>query len=40
MLAISLISYILAIPLFSYRISSTVFTRINAIIFFFSGVLA
>ena len=40
MLTLGLVSYILAIPLFSDRISSTVFSRITAIILFFSGVLA
>lgn len=39
MLSIGLISFILAVPIFSNRISATVFSRITAIILLFSAVL-
>lgn len=39
MLAIGLISYIVAIPIFSYRIPSITFSRITAILFFFAAML-
>nr|WBU10853.1 NADH dehydrogenase subunit 2 [Malassezia vespertilionis] len=39
MLTIGLISFILAVPIFSYRIPATVFSRITSIILMFSAVL-
>ena len=39
MLTISLISFILAVPLFAHKITATVFTRIVAIVLFYSAIL-
>lgn len=39
MLTISLISFILAVPLFAHKITATVFTRIIAIVLFYSAIL-
>ena len=39
MLSISLISFILAVPIFSNRIPATVFSRLTSIILMFSAVL-
>ena len=39
MLSITLISFILAIPIFAKKISATVFSRIAAIVFVYSAVL-
>lgn len=39
MLTIALISYVLAVPLFAYKISATVFCRIVSIVFIYSAIL-